>query len=227
MVEGPTLVREAVEAGVRVVEQYLRDDYDGYVAPVSSYELDSRTFSSVSDTESPRGILAVCAMPDAGAFSCGDHEWVMVLHEISDPGNLGTLVRSAEAAGARGVVLVGATVDPWSPKVVRASAGAVFHVPIWQVSDLSSLRAHDMRLLGTTSHDSLAVSRPESLYEADLTGCVGVVLGNEAHGLPADLEVDSWLTIEHAGRAESLNVAMAGTVVAMRMSHVRRTRGAS
>ena len=220
-------MREAVDAGIRVREQYVRDDYFDYEAPVDSFELDAKTFASVSDTETPRGILAVCSMPDAGPLHCDDDDWVLVLHEVSDPGNMGTLVRSAEAAGARGVVLVGSTVDPWSPKVVRASAGAVFHVPVWQVDTLSSLRGSGLRLVGTTSHDSLSVSSPESLYEADLSGRVGIVLGNEAHGLPADADVDSWVTIEHRGRAESLNVAMAGTVMAMHISRLRARQGGS
>ncbi len=217
-------MREAVGAGVRVREQYVRDDYSDYEAPVDSFELDTKTFSSVSDTESPRGILAVCSIPDAGPLVCEGNDWLLVLHEVSDPGNMGTLVRSAEAAGARGVVLVGSTVDPWSPKVVRASAGAVFHVPVWQIDSLSVLRDNGVRLIGTTSHDSLSASSPESLYAADLSGCIGIVLGNEAHGLPADADVDSWVTIEHRGRAESLNVAMAGTVMAMHVSRLRSGR---
>lgn len=227
VVEGPVLVREAVDAGIRVREQYVRNDYFDYEAPVESFELDAKTFASVSDTESPRGILAVCNIPDAGSLRCGADEWLLVLHEVSDPGNMGTLVRSAEAGGARGVVLVGSTVDPWSPKVVRASAGAIFHVPVWQVESLSAVREVGVRLIGTTSHDSLSASSPESLYSADLSGCVGIVLGNEAHGLPADAEVDSWVTIEHQGRAESLNVAMAGTVMAMHISRVRSGQGDS
>lgn len=222
VVEGPVLVREAHEAGIAIVEQYVRDDYDDYVAPVDVHELDAKTFSSVVDTESPRGVVAVCEIPDAGAMSFGEADWLMVLDTISDPGNLGTLVRSAEAAGARGVVLVGSCVDPWSPKVVRASAGAVFHVPMWTVNGLSILRDTGVRLLGTTSHDSLASSRPDALHDADFDGLVGVVLGNEAHGLDPDADVDGWITIEHVGRSESLNVAMAGTVVAMHVSHLRR-----
>ena len=208
-------------AGLDIREQYVREDYEEYEAPIDSHELDSKTFNSVADTDSPRGILAVCAIPDAGSLSFNDSDWLLVLHEVSDPGNLGTLVRSAEAAGATGVVLVGNTVDPWSPKTVRASAGAIFHVPVWQVDSLDTLSAVGIRLLGTTSHDSLGVSHPESIYDADVSGLIGIVLGNEAHGLPADIAVDSWITIEHAGRSESLNVAMAGTVLAM---HVARSR---
>ena len=208
-------------AGLDIREQYVREDYEEYEAPIDSHELDSKTFNSVADTDSPRGILAVCAIPDSGSLSFNDSDWLLVLHEVSDPGNLGTLVRSAEAAGATGVVLVGNTVDPWSPKTVRASAGAIFHVPVWQVDSLDTLSAVGIRLLGTTSHDSLGVSHPESIYDADVSGLIGIVLGNEAHGLPADIAVDSWITIEHAGRSESLNVAMAGTVLAM---HVARSR---
>ena len=214
-------MEEAVLAGLDIREQYVREDYEDYEAPIDTHELDAKTFNSVADTDSPRGILAVCAIPDAGSLSFNDSDWLLVLHEVSDPGNLGTLVRSAEAAGATGVVLVGNTVDPWSPKTVRASAGAIFHVPVWQVDSLETLSAVGVRLLGTTSHDSLGVSHPESVYDADVSGLIGIVLGNEAHGLPADIAVDSWLTIEHAGRSESLNVAMAGTVLAM---HVARSR---
>jgi TrmH family RNA methyltransferase len=134
-------------------------------------------------------------------------------------------MRTAEAAGARGVVLVGSTVDPWSPKVVRASAGAVFHVPVWQIDSLQVLSDAGVRLIGTTSHDSLGVSHIESVYESDLDGLLGIVLGNEAHGLPADAEVDSWVTVEHVGRSESLNVAMAGTVIAMQVARHRARSG--
>ena len=215
-------MEEAVLAGLDIREQYVREDYDDFEAPINSHEMDAKTFNSVADTDTPRGILAVCAIPDAGSLSFNESDWLLVLHEVSDPGNLGTLVRSAEAAGATGVVLVGNTVDPWSPKTVRASAGAIFHVPVWQVDSLETLSAVGVRLLGTTSHDSLGASHPESIYDADVSGLIGIVLGNEAHGLPADIAVDSWITIEHAGRSESLNVAMAGTVLAMHVAHCRK-----
>ena len=221
MVEGPTLVEEAFNAGMSFIDQYVREDYDGYEAPgVITHELDSKTFNSVSDTESPRGIMAVCTMPTPDDFSFVASDWLLVLDEVSDPGNLGTLVRSVEAAGASGVVIVGSTVDPWSPKVLRASAGAMFHVRIWTVDSLEDLRDAGVRLLGTTSHD--AVTDAVSMYEADLSGCVAIVMGNESRGLDPHAPVDSWITIPQQGRSESLNVAMAGTVVAMHVAHVRR-----
>ena len=213
---------EAVAAGLVFIDQYVREDYDDYTAPgVISHELDAKTFNAVSDTESPRGIMAVCEMPPVESMSFGSFDWLMVLNEVSDPGNLGTLVRSAEAAGASGVVLVGTTVDPWSPKVLRASAGALLHVRLWQIDSLEQLRMAGVRLLGTSSHDDISATGAVSLYEADLTGLIGIVMGNESRGLEPTADVDSWITIPQRGRSESLNVAMAGTVVAMQVAHAR------
>lgn len=225
--EGPVLLVEAVQAGFTVVEQYVRDDYDEYIAPsVQTFELEARTFQSVSDTESPRGVLAVCEMPGEPRVDLGVTDWVLVADEVSDPGNLGTLIRSAEAAGVSAVILSGSTVDPWSPKVVRASAGAVFHVPLLHDESLHSVRQRGVRLLGTTSHEAIGSALPTSMYECDVSGTVGVVVGNEAHGLPTDAPVDEWITIPHVGRSESLNVAMAGTVALMHVAHVRKNAGA-
>ena len=204
----------------------MREDYDDFVVPqVQTFELDARTFQSVSDTESPRGILAICQIPTQSAVHFSSRDWVLVADEVSDPGNLGTLIRSAEAAGVSAVVLSGSTVDPWSPKVVRSSAGAVFHVPILQVSSLSDVRALGLRLLGTTSHDDIGSTTPVSMYDVDVTGAIAVVVGNEAHGLPVDAPVDEWITIPHVGRSESLNVAMAGTVALLHIAHVRQNNG--
>lgn len=224
--EGPVLLAEAVRAGIVVVEQYVREEYDNYVAPGAPiFELDSRTFQSVSDTESPRGILAVCDMVASVDIEFDDDAWALVVDEVSDPGNLGTLIRSAEAAGVTAIVLSGSTVDPWSPKVVRASAGAVFHVPLLHDASLGDVRVRGIRLLGTTSHEAIGSAKSVSLYDADLSGAIGIVVGNEAHGLPDDAPVDGWITIPHVGRSESLNVAMAGTVALMHVARMRDRDG--
>ncbi len=224
VIDGPTLVQEAETAGVRIVEQYVRDDYNGYVTSSPIYELDTHTFNSVADTEAPRGILAIGEIPNESPLSNSPSSWYLVADEVSDPGNLGTLIRSAEAGGVTGIVLSGSTVDPWSPKVVRASAGAVFHVPIWQMNSLQDIAHHGVRLLGTTSHNAINGRLPESIYECDFHGCIGIVVGNEAHGISEDAPVDSWITIPHQGRSESLNVAMAGTVAVIRASQARSSQ---
>jgi TrmH family RNA methyltransferase len=128
-------------------------------------------------------------------------------------------VRSAEAAGAEAVVVTPGTVDSGSPKTVRASAGAVFHVPIVAVDSLDELRREGFTVYGTSSH------RGRDHRQVDYAARLAVVIGNEAHGLADDAPVDEWITIEHVGRAESLNAAMAGTLVAFEVA--RHRRGAS
>ena len=136
--------------------------------------------------------------------------FVVVAVGLSDPGNLGTILRTAEAAGADAVVLTPDTVDATNPKVVRASAGALFLLPVVDHVELGELRAAGLRVLGTSAASGTAYT------DADLTGRLALAVGNEARGLAADVPVDGWLTIPHAGRAESLNAAMAAAVVLLR-----------
>jgi TrmH family RNA methyltransferase len=140
---------------------------------------------------------------------------VVVADGIADPGNLGTILRSAEAAGVDAVVLTPGTVDALNPKAVRASAGSLFHVPI-VAAGLADVGAAGLRRIGTSSHHGI----PHD--DVDWTGRVAIVLGSEAHGLPADAPVDDWVRIAHAGRAESLNVAMAATVLCFAAAAARR-----
>ena len=144
----------------------------------------------------------------------------MFLDAVSDPGNLGTILRSAEAMGASGVVLGSGTVDPFNPKVVRASAGALFHVPVVEGASLDEVKALGYRVLATSSHEQAG---SQNLHEADVSGAVCVVLGSEAHGVSAEhsSSVDGWIRIDHAGRAESLNVAMAATIISYEMARAR------
>ena len=146
-------------------------------------------------------------LPDHASF-------VLVADQLADPGNAGTIIRSAEAAGADAVVLTPGSVDPYNPKVVRASAGSLFRVPVVEAT-LASLSA--FRRLGTSSHRGDLYTDP--VYH----GRVAVVVGNEAHGLDDDAEIDQWITIPHSGPAESLNVAMAATVLAFEVARQRST----
>ena len=131
---------------------------------------------------------------------------MVVANRVAEPGNLGTIIRSAEAAGADAVVVTPSTVDASNPKVLRASAGAVFHVPVVSAG-LADVRAAGLRLIGTSSHHG------RSHTTADWSGRIAIVAGNEAAGLDADEPIDEWVRIEQRGRSESLNVAMATTVL--------------
>jgi TrmH family RNA methyltransferase len=169
------------------------------------FELAAGVLERVASTERPQPNLAIVRMPVAST-SLADVDFVVIADQLSDPGNLGTILRSAEASGVEVVVLTPGSVDPFNPKVVRASAGAVFHVPV-VTATLDDARAAGLRLVGTSSH----LGEPH--VDADWAGRVAIVLGNEAHGLPDEAPVDAWVRIEHRGRAESLNVAMAATLV--------------
>lgn len=226
VVEGDVLVKEAIAAKFNVREIFVRQDRVDDAANLRSvdapvYILEESVFNSLSDTVTPQGISAICEIPTPKTLSCDPNTWVIVADAVGDPGNLGTIMRSCEVAGASALVLVNNTVDPFSPKVVRASAGAVFHLPVFQDLSYMQLKEMGMRLVGTTSHKDLEVS-PISYEQLDCSGCVGVVFGNEAHGISLDAPMDEWVTIEHVGRSESLNVAMSAAILAMHVSQERK-----
>jgi len=220
VVEGPTLVAEAVRAGWEVEAQFVAPGgrpVDG--VPVR--HLAAGVIERVASTDTPQSLLAVVRLPDAPPIGRADSrgpvaQRVVVGAGLADPGNLGTILRSAEASGFDLVALTPGTVDPFSPKTVRASAGAIFHVPVLVDVDANEL---GVPLVGTSSH------RGEVYTEADLRGPIGIVIGNEAHGVPDDLRVDRWVTIPHEGRSESLNAAMAATLLVFEV--MRQRRGAS
>jgi len=223
VVEGPTLTAEAVAGGWKCLAQYVPEGNSAVVrgaGPVN--ELAVGVLERVASTESPQAPLTLVAMrrDEIGSVLAGA-AFVIVLDRVQDPGNVGTILRSAEAAGAGAVVLTPGSVDPYNPKVVRSSAGALFHLPVVAAS-LAEVAASGFRLIGTSSHD--APGRTVRAHtDADLTGRLALVMGNEAGGLPAewtddDGPIDEWVTIRHAGRSESLNVAMATTVLAFEIA---------
>ena len=178
----------------------------------------------VTDTVTPQGVVAVASRPTPGLDLAGTDGDVLVLVGVGDPGNAGTLVRTAEAAGAEAVVFCEGSVDPFTPKCVRASAGSVFHVPVFSggepVEVLQRLGMDGRRRVATAARAGVAVD------ETDLTAPLAIVLGNEAHGLPVAVgsEVDEWVHIPMAGRVESLNVAVAGALVCFEAARQRRSR---
>jgi RNA methyltransferase, TrmH family len=231
VVEGPVLVAEAVAAGWHCDAQFVAAEADGVVQPGVDgagpvFELATGVLQRVASTETPQNPIAVVRMRDPGSVSdlLASASFVVALDRIGDPGNLGTILRSAEASGADLVVLTPGSVDPYNPKVVRASAGALFHVPVLE-ADLDEVAAAGLSLVGTSSHDS-PNRTVQAHTSADLTGRLAIVMGNEAAGLPdewtdTDGPIRRWVTIPHRGRSESLNVAMATTVLVFEVARQR------
>jgi TrmH family RNA methyltransferase len=224
LVDGPVLVADALDAGVGLRAAYVEEGAVPDLAArlgaagVPVHAVAPGVLARVTDTVSPQGIVAV-AERTAAPGRAGGEPLVVVLAGVGDPGNAGTLLRSAEAAGASAVWAAAGSVDLWAPKVVRASAGALFHVPVRDGVEPADVRAAGLTVVGTSVRDGVAYER------ADLTGPCALVLGNEAHGLDDAWRaaVDRWVTIPMAGRAESLNVAMAGTLVCFEAARQRRS----
>ena len=172
----------------------------------------------VASTDSPQPLLAVVKMPTRSVADLAGKQTIVVCDRIADPGNLGTILRSSEAAGVDGIVMVTGSVDLYNPKVVRASAGAMFHVPVVADAPLPALQQLQLPLLGTSSHQGAPY------YETDLAQPFALVLGSEAHGVSDEMPIDRWITIPHSGRAESLNVAMAGSIVVFEALRQRSSR---
>lgn len=226
MVEGPVLVAEAVRSGWHAVAQFVPVDaadaaVDG-AGDVVAVAPD--VLGRLGSTHAPQAPVAIVEMRHSSADLLDHVELVVVLDQIADPGNLGTVLRSAEAAGIGAVVVTPGSVDPYNPKVVRASAGALFHVPVIEAA-LDDVAAAGLELVGTSSHDRRDRS-VEPYTAADLGGRIGIVMGNEAHGLPDAWNAETgpirrWVTIPHRGRSESLNVAMATTVLVFEAARQR------
>lgn len=226
VVEGPVLAAEAVAAGWECRAQYVPEGSAASVPGAGEVrQLAEGVLERVAATDTPRPPLVEVGMPDRRAGGVLDAAgFVVVLDRIADPGNLGTILRSAEAAGVDLIVVTPGSTDPYSPKSVRASAGALFHVPV-VTATLEEVGAAGLRRVGTSSRD-VPGRTVERHSDFDWTGRVAIVMGNEAAGLPdewtdATGPIDGWVTIEHRGRSESLNVAMATTVLVFEAARQR------
>lgn len=232
VIEGPVLTAEAVRAGWTCVAQYVPEGsgirVDG-AGPVN--ELAVGVLEKISSTQTPQAPLTLAAIRSYDSREVLESaSFVVVLDHVNDPGNLGTILRSAEAAGVDAVVLTPGSVDVYNPKVLRSSAGAVFHVPV-VVAGLADVAAAGFVLAGTSSHDFPGRTVTEHT-DADLTVRLAIVMGNEAAGLPDQWDddagpIDTWMTIRHHGRSESLNVAMATTVLVFEAARQRERRRSS
>jgi TrmH family RNA methyltransferase len=224
LAEGPQAVREAV----RWCPDLLRDLYvteeaaQRYADVVIAAEESTRpvhlvtgdVLAAMADAQTPQGLLAVCRIPDAGLDEvlAAAPGVVAVLAHVRDPGNAGTVIRAADAAGADAVVVSDGSVDVYSPKVVRSTAGSLFHLPVVTGVAVATV-VERLRSAGLTvlAADGAGV---RTVDDVDLTGPHAWLFGNEAWGLrDADRALaDNVVRVPIHGRAESLNLAMAATV---------------
>ena len=212
-IDGPRLLVEAVEAGIELVDVFVEPVIDlwadlGVSVDVPTWTVGDGVLAKVGSVVTPQGVMATARIPEPVPLANGD--FIVELAGVADPGNAGTIVRSAVAAGAQAVVFSPGSVDPWNPKTVRASAGALFKISL-------ALESSVGERVGTHPHQG------EPCDEADLTGPLTLVVGNEAHGLDQAAAVDRWVSIPMAESVESLNVASAAAILCFEIARQRRS----
>ena len=190
------------------------------------YPLADGVMEQIADAVTPQPVCAVLPMVDVSLSDLPDDGVVVVAVDVRDPGNAGTMLRSAAAAGAAGVVFCNGSVELTNPKTVRSTAGALFKIPVVtsvSVDDaLTALGARGRLRLAAVAHDGADYDT------VDLTRPVALVMGNEAHGLPDDLAgIDERITVPLPGPIESLNVGVATAVLCFEAARQARARVAS
>lgn len=238
LAEGPQAVREALKLSGAVVEIFVTADAvaqhpELLAAAVAIHDLDvhrvdERVLKAIADTVQPQGIVARCRFVDQHLDEVlrTPPELVVVCADIRDPGNAGTVIRCADAAGAGAVIFTGHSVDPFNPKAVRASAGSVFHVPLVIATDtadvVARLKAGGLMVLAADAAGSMDLFVDETALAAPTAW----LMGNEAWGLPDDVAAlaDHTVSIPIFGRAESLNLATAAAVCLYASARALQTR---
>ena len=248
LAEGPRAVSEALNehrrTGAVVVELFCTEGTDvrhpkivaaAHELGVLTHVVAEHVAAVLSETRAPQGVIAVCATPVASLSTmlATSPRLLAVLVNVADPGNAGTVIRAADAAGADAIVFAGTTVDPYNGKCIRASAGSIFHLPV--ISDpavadvVSALRDSGLSVLAADSHAETDIEQADA--QGILEHRTAWFFGHEVRGLAhasgeTSLTADSALRIPIHGRAESLNLATAAAICLYASARAQR-RGAS
>jgi TrmH family RNA methyltransferase len=226
--EGLQCAREALAStsGPRIETLYLTVNGRSKVEEVSDLakfnvvEVSDEVMREMSETITPQGILAVCSIPQANlkSISLNGSRRFIYLSEVQDPGNAGTIVRSADAFAMDAVITSPGSVDMYSPKVVRSTAGSLWHIPVFESATIAEVLAMGVKAF------SLGAEGSKNLNEYQMSGDTLAVFGNEARGLSTGQNVDSIevVSIAMPGNAESLNLSAAASIVMYHLSNMPR-----
>jgi TrmH family RNA methyltransferase len=222
-VEGVRTIEEAIRSGLRFQAVFFSEAGSAHAtrllpqigSQVEVLLLPDEVFVSAVSTESPQGVAALVKLRPhkfEDLMEPGAEPLLVGVAGIQDPGNLGTIIRSAEAFGARAVLVGEKTVSHFNPKTVRGSAGSLFRQPILRVKlgeSITALKQQGVRVLATSSH------KGKPLQDADFTGAAMIVVGNEGAGVPPEILslADELVTIQHSPRVESLNAGIAASIL--------------
>jgi TrmH family RNA methyltransferase len=239
-IEGLRIVEEATRSGLRFRAVFFKESAQNLAdrllpqigANVDTLLLPDKLFDDTVPSETPQGVAALVRLKEFSLADVLERLQVgplIVLAGLQDPGNLGTILRSAEAFGSAGVILGEGTVSPFNSKVIRASAGSIFRLPVvlgkaigktaGGLEEISAkLRAQSVRLIATSSH------KGTPLEQANLTGPSAIFVGSEGSGLPRTVlaQADELVAIPHMPQVESLNAGVAGSIVLYEAARQRR-----
>jgi TrmH family RNA methyltransferase len=233
VLEGPDLVVSALDANAPIEAIYVDEEHVGRLGhlleaatrrDVRVYVLASGVLERVADATSPQPVLATAALAISNLDDIEPEGLILVLHDVRDPGNAGTLIRSADATGATGVVFSGHSVDPFNPKTLRATAGSIFRLPVAVAELDETLRSFSGR--GASTYATV-VRGGDNHRSIDYRRASVVVIGNEAEGLSEDAIAlcDGRISIAMAGASESLNAGVAGSLIAFESMWRRQSTG--
>lgn len=234
-IEGLRMLEEAIRSGLRFRAVFFRESAQDRAerllpqigAHVETLLLPDKLFDASVPSETPQGVAALVRLKEFSLDDVLEKERLQVgpilaLAGLQDPGNLGTIIRSAEAFGSAGIILGEGTVSPLNAKAVRASAGSIFRLPVVAAAGLEDvvtrLRSKSVRLIATSSHKGTPVD------QADLTGPIAVFIGSEGSGLARGLvtQMDEVVAIPHAPQVESLNAGVAGSILLYEAARQRK-----
>jgi TrmH family RNA methyltransferase len=221
-IEGLRIVEEAIRSGLKFGVVFFSSSAEAKadrLLPqignrVDTLLLPDKLFADVVPSDTPQGVAALVRCKDftlADILSKAQNGPLLAIAGIQDPGNLGTILRSAEAFGAAGIILGEGTVSPYNSKVIRASAGSLFRLPTVRAKlpeALLEMRRQGLRLIATSSH------KGTPLPDARLSGPLAIFIGSEGAGLPRDLmaQMDELVAIPHSASVESLNAGVAASI---------------
>lgn len=227
VIEGARFVEEAIKEKrveyVLYTEKIASSKYAHILnADIQKYEVEENVIKEIADTGTPQGIAAVCNKFEHDINVIKD--FVVIVDGVQDPGNLGTIVRTSDAAGADAVIIVKGTVDIYNPKTLRSTMGSIFHIPTIFVDKFEAavdlLKDRGFKIYATD------VDAQHYIYDCDFKDKTAIVIGNEANGIP-DFHLNlatNRIKIPMIGRAESLNAAMASSIVLYEVVRQRLTK---
>lgn len=220
ILEGSRLVTDAVKSNAKIkayiVNESFAEKYSFLLKKfpeAKSYLLPDSLFKKISETDNPQGLIAVSEIPYYNEEKLKELKRVIVLENIQDPGNAGTIIRSADAFGFDGVIFSKDSVDPYNSKVIRSTMGSLFHIPVIISDDvyttLDKLKGYGLKILAAHPRDA------ELCYQTDLFDNIAIVIGNEGNGLSGRIleMADKKIMIPMKGNAESLNASVAASVL--------------